>query len=61
MVVVRTFDPACQDLAEHFLLDEPNNKDSADIHAQRVRSLSVAIQQAIEDWHEDHPYPKEGA
>ena len=47
-MAVKTYDPACETLAEHFLQDgNPND------HYRRD-SLAVAIQQAVEDWFEDH-------
>ncbi len=41
------FDPQCQELAEHFLQHEV-----ADVG--RVKSLAIAIQQAVEDWYLDN-------
>jgi len=50
------FDPACQDLAEHFLQDEKFINATMAVHMARVRSLSQAIQVAVEDWCADCPY-----
>lgn len=45
----------CQDLAEHFLQDE-----STDIAAQaeRVKSLTDAIQETVDAWLDVHPLSK---
>ena len=51
------YDPTCQDLAEHFLQEEPFLSAPADQHRQRVAALSDAIQQAVEAWCESHPLP----
>lgn len=48
----RTWDPASQELAEHFLQDELKTW-TADRYMDRVRSLSRSIQQAVEDWFAD--------
>lgn len=45
---VKTYDPKCQELAEHFLLDEPN-LDTED----GAKDLARCIQAAIEGWFED--------
>jgi hypothetical protein len=55
-----TYDPMVADLAEHFLQDEPNHgtpivSKLPRLHAQRVRDLACTIQQAIEDWLDEHP------
>jgi hypothetical protein len=51
----RDYDPACEDLAEHFLSEERITPDTETEHVQRVRSLSQALQTAAEDWLEDNP------
>jgi hypothetical protein len=43
------YDPACQELAEHFLQDEPCRNDPALFKRQSVE-LARHIQQAVEDW-----------
>ena len=56
--MVTTYDPACETLAEHFLGEElagTVTMDAIERHARRLRSLSLAIQQAVEDWCEDNP------
>jgi hypothetical protein len=47
--MVKTFDPACYDLAKHFLRDEPctNNQE---LYKKHCHSLALKIQQTIEDW-----------
>jgi len=58
MAIVKTYDPKCGDLAEHFLSDFPPNgiypKSLADEKA-RVDDLALHIQQAVEDWFNDFP------
>jgi hypothetical protein len=49
------YDPASQDLAEHFLADEPYTPSTANVHEARVKQLAAAIQSAVEAWLEDHP------
>lgn len=49
------FDPDCQDLAEHFLADEPYTQATAGIHESRVVSLAQAIQEAVEAWFDQEP------
>lgn len=41
-------DPNCDDLARHFLQDEPGSHDAK--YEARVESLAEAIQQAVEGW-----------
>jgi hypothetical protein len=48
MTVVTTYDPRSADLARVFLAEE-----TPPAPPERVRSLALAIQQAIEDWFED--------
>jgi hypothetical protein len=48
-----TWDPRCYDLAEVFLQDDPPLPAAA--HEARASHLAGTIQQAIEDWLEDHP------
>lgn len=51
------YDPACQDLAEFVLSEEPTNSVAlAKVHEQRVKALSVQIQQAVEEWLEEYPF-----
>lgn len=47
--MAKTYDPACYDLAEHFLQDEPCKKDPA-LYERHADDLAKTIQQAIEDW-----------
>jgi hypothetical protein len=54
---MRLYDPACQDLAEHFLSDEPYTSATAEAQEDRVKSLSEAIQMAVDDWLDDNPRP----
>jgi len=58
MTIARHYDPRCREVAEHFLLDDPRALVERQREERRV-SLALAIQQAIEDWFEDHPLPKE--
>jgi hypothetical protein len=51
-MTVKTYDPACYELAEHFL--EPSDFPAA-VYRARCHSLALAIQQAVEDWFEDEP------
>jgi hypothetical protein len=41
--MTKTYDPACETLAEHFLQDNDNSP-------SRREELSLAIQEAVEDW-----------
>lgn len=43
-----SYDPCSDDLARHFLQDEPSDAD-------RVHRLAIAIQQAVEDWFAENP------
>lgn len=57
--MLKTFDPRCYELAEHFLADEPNpelRSDDAKTH------LALQIQQCIEDEIEfmREMFPEEG-
>ena len=45
----KTYDPACYELAEHFLKDEPISEHSTP-YEQACHDLALTIQQAIEDW-----------
>ena len=51
------FDTRCQELAEHFLADEPYTRPSATLHDDRVRALAEAVQEAVEAWLHANPYP----
>jgi hypothetical protein len=53
--IARLYDSACQDLAEHFLSDEPYT--TAAVHEARVKELSEAVQFAVDEWFEDNPLP----
>lgn len=57
-MVVETYDPHCETLAEEFLSEEPATTAELPLHRARVRHLSLAIQQAIEEWFADNPYPQ---
>ena len=46
---IKTYDPACYELAEHFLLDEPCAFNPITF-AKHCHSLALEIQQAVEDW-----------
>ena len=46
---MKTFDPACYELALHFLRDEPYSDDKA-LYGRYCDSLAKCIQDAIEDW-----------
>ena len=46
---VKTYDPACYELAEHFLKDEPASEHSTP-YEQACHDLALTIQQAVEDW-----------
>ena len=58
--MVKTYDPACYDLAEHFLRSEPCSDDPA-LYKQHCHDLALTIQQAIEDWFIFPPQDKAGA
>jgi hypothetical protein len=50
-----TYDPACYELAEHFMKDVPPNENSRGHngrtpHEQACHDLALTIQQAVEDW-----------
>ena len=56
--MVETWDPHSEALAEHFLQDEgtiPGREHEPGRGVRRVKSLAAAIQQAVEEWFEDHP------
>lgn len=56
MNVKTLYDPACADLARHFLADDETNvPQQQGIHECRVASLAAAIQSAVEDWCEEDP------
>mgnify|MGYP001547177535 CR=1 FL=1 len=44
--MVKTYDPASYDLAEHFLQEE---KDETSSYKSRCHELALAIQQTVED------------
>lgn len=44
--MVKTYDPASYELAEHFLQDEKNETS----HKSRCHELALVIQQAVEDF-----------
>lgn len=44
-----TYDPACYELAEHFMRDEPCRNDP-ELFKKNCDSLAKDIQQAVEDW-----------
>lgn len=46
---VKTYDPACYELAEHFLKDQPISEHSTP-YEQACHDLALTIQQAVEDW-----------
>jgi hypothetical protein len=56
---MKTFDPKCADLAEHFLQDLPW------VDHNRGDDLAATIQQAIEDWianeetNQEYPDPRD--
>ncbi len=54
-----TYDPHVETLAEQFLSEEPFDTASLTLHRARVIHLSLVIQQAIEDWLVENPYPRE--
>jgi hypothetical protein len=45
----KTYDPACYDLAVHFLQNEPVVDDEA-MYRKYCDDLAKHIQQAVEDW-----------
>lgn len=47
--MVKTYDPACYDLAEHFLIAEPCS-DDPELYKKYCHDLALTIQQAVEDW-----------
>ena len=44
---MKLYDPACHELAEHFLGDDDVSPAENEL---RMQSLAGAIQQAVEDW-----------
>ncbi|HKA40258.1 MAG TPA: hypothetical protein VKD25_10840 [Burkholderiales bacterium] len=44
------YDPTCEDLAEHFLQDEFTGGETSEEFETLIRSLSQAIQDAVEGW-----------
>lgn len=44
-MAVKTYDPKCEDLADHFLHDVPHLWND-----RRQQELALAIQQAVEDY-----------
>lgn len=44
---VKTYDPACYELAEHFLQDDATDPE---LFKKHCHSLALEIQQAVEDW-----------
>ena len=48
-MTVKTYDPACLTLAEHFLRDEPCAFNPITFRAH-CHSLALTIQEAVEDW-----------
>lgn len=47
--MVKTYDPACYDLAEHFMQDEPFCRDKK-LYEKNVDDLAKCIQKTVEDW-----------
>ncbi len=47
---VKSYDPACYELAEHFLKGDPISEHSIS-HEQACHDLALAIQRAVEDWY----------
>jgi len=47
--VAKGYDPACKDLAEHFLRDEPCAAEPA-LFRKQAHSLAQQIQDAVEAW-----------
>lgn len=47
--MAKTYDPACYELAEHFLQDEPCRSDP-ELYKKHCHSLALEIQQTVEDW-----------
>jgi DNA-binding transcriptional regulator YbjK len=47
---VKLYDPACEELAKHFLQHSIEQS-----NAIVIQSLARSIQQSIEDWFEDNP------
>ena len=47
--MVKTYDPASYDLAEHFLQHEPCRSDP-ELYKKQADSLARHIQKAVEDW-----------
>jgi hypothetical protein len=47
---VKTYDPACYELAEHFLQDVPFGNPDETSYDQACHDLALTIQQAVEDW-----------
>jgi hypothetical protein len=48
-MTVKTYDPKCRELAEHFLCDEPC-RDDPQMYQQHCHALALTIQQVVEDW-----------
>ena len=43
-----SYDPACETLADHFLVDYPT------VHPEARKDLAQTIQEAVEDWCAEH-------
>lgn len=48
--MAKTYDPACYELAEHFLKDEPFGNPNETSYEQACHDLALTIQKAVEDW-----------
>jgi len=48
-MTVKTYDPSCAELAEHFLRGEPCAADPV-LFKKHCHSLALEIQQTVEDW-----------
>jgi hypothetical protein len=49
-LAMKTYDPRCAELAEHFLAGEEH------VDPAKVERLALHIQQAIEDWFDPTPW-----
>jgi hypothetical protein len=49
-IIRKNYDPACCELAEHFLKDATFGNPAETSYEQACHGLATAIQQTVEDW-----------
>lgn len=47
--LTKTYDPACYELAEHFMQDEPCRNDPK-LYKENCHQLAIWIQESVESW-----------